>query len=199
MLNVVVVVPTALLTVRAVDGFGRQRDWPVEIVGVASGRGGVEPVEVLAGRYVARASAFGREFAVELAAEPGKVAEAVVQVPTAVLNIVVLDDDKKPLDRYIEYVAVGGNSSSKPPREMEPLAGRYTIRARALGKEAAAEVELGPGEVKTVELAIPGTAGFDVGGTRVTYSTAAALAAVALAAVAGVVALALRRRRKQLK
>lgn len=197
--TVVVRVPTAKVAAKVVDSFGRQRDWPVEIVGVASGRGGVEPVEVLAGHYVARASAFGREFAVELAAEPGKVAEAVVQVPTAVLNIVVLDDDKKPLDRYVEYVAVGGSSSSKPPRELELLAGRYTVRARALGKEAAAEVELGPGEVKTVELIIPGTAGFDVGGTRVTYSTAAALVAVALAAVAGVVALALRRRRRQAK
>ncbi|ABP50464.1 hypothetical protein Pars_0879 [Pyrobaculum arsenaticum DSM 13514] len=197
--TVVVRVPTAKVAAKVVDSFGRQRDWPVEIVGVASGRGGVEPVEVLAGRYVARASAFGREFAVELAAEPGKVAEAVVQVPTAVLNIVVLDDDKKPLDRYVEYVAVGGNSSSKPPRELELLAGRYTIRARDLGKETSSEVELGPGEVKTVELIIPGTAGFDVGGTRVTYSTAAALVAVALAAVAGVVALALRRRRRQAK
>ena len=114
----------------------------MEIVGVASGRDEVAPVEVLAERYVARASAFGREFAVEFAAEPGKVAEAVVQVPTAELSVAVLDDDKKPLD---QYVAVDGETSSKPPRGLELVAGRYTIKAHALGKEAAKEVELSPG------------------------------------------------------
>ena len=197
--TVVVRVPTAKVAVKVVDGFGKARDWPVEIVGVASGRGEVGPAEVLAGSYVAKAAAFGKEFAVELAAEAGKVSEAVIRVPTAILNVVVLDDDKKPLDQYVEYVAVDGETSSKPPRGLELVAGRYTIKARALGKEAAAEVELSPGEVKTVELTIPGTAGFDIGGTRITYATAAALAAIALAAVAGVAVLALRRRRKQLK
>ena len=50
-----------------------------------------------------------------------------------------------------------------------------------------------------MEPVIPCTAGFDIGETRITYTTAAALVAAALAAVAGVAVLSLRRRRKQLK
>ena len=197
--TVVVRVPTAKIIAKVVDGFGKARDWPLEIVGLASGRGAIGPVEVLAGRYVARAMAFGKEFTREFTVEPGKVSELLVQVPTAVLNVVVVDDDKRPLDQYVEYVAINGNSSHTPPRELELLAGRYTVKARALGREAVTEVELSPGEVKTVELIIPGTAGFDIGRTRITYTTATALVAVALAAIAGIAILALRRRKRQNK
>ena len=152
-------------------------------------------MEVLAGQYVARAKAFGREFAEMFTAEAGKTVEKAVRVPTALISVVVLDDDKKPLDPYVEFVTVDGETYPKPPRELEVLAGRYFIRARALGKEASAEVELRPGEVREVEVVIPGAAGFDVGGIRITYTTAAASAAVLLATAAGVALYALRRRK----
>lgn len=191
--TLVVKVPTAKVVAKAVDGFGKTREWPVEIVGVTSGKGEVGPVEVLAGQYVARVVAFGREFNRSFTAEMGRDVVFAVEVPTAVINITVLDDERKPIDRYVEYVAVNGETYPKPPKGVEVLAGEYYVRIRALGKEVADKVVVRPGEVKNVELVVPGTAGFDIGGVRVTYTTTGVLLAVAVAAALAVYVL---RRRK---
>jgi len=75
------------MMVQVVDGFGRVRDWPVEVVGVAADRGAVG-VEVLPGRYTVKATAFGREYAQTVEVKPSQNQTVTIQVPTAVLNIV---------------------------------------------------------------------------------------------------------------
>jgi len=184
--------------VQVVDGFGRVRDWPVEVVGVAAGRGAVG-VEVLPGRYTVKATAFGREYTQTVEVKPSQNQTVTIQVPTAVLNIVVLDDDRRPIDRYVTAVEISGpisQSFSMSPRDLEVLAGQYTIRVRALNKESSAEIELQPGEVKTVEVVVPGTAGLDFGGSRIPLPTLALYAGAVLAVViAGIFAAVKLRRR----
>jgi len=180
-------IPTSIILARVVDGFGQQRDWPVEILGIASGRGVAGPVEVLAGRYTVRAVALGREFVEEVEVAPGQNVVATVQVSTARLSIYVVDDNRKPIDQYVASVEVSGPVAQlfpKPPSDLEVLAGQYTITVTALGKLASSQVTLQPGQHLIVEVLVPGTAGVDIGGTRITYSTLSAI----LVAVAAVVA-----------
>jgi len=190
-----VVVPTARVAVLAVDGFGRPRDWPVEVVGVAVGRGAVG-VEVLPGRYTVKVTAFGKEYAQAVEVQPGQNQTVTMQVPTAVLNIVVLDDDRRPIDRYVTSVVVTGPVAvelSTPPRGLEVPPGEYTIRVTALGRESPpVAVEVGPGEEKTVEVVVPGTAGYDQLPARPT-SAVVQYAAAFLALIAAVIILVVRR------
>jgi len=195
--EVEVKVPTARIAARVVDGFGQPRDWPVEVVGVASGSGAVGPVEVLAGNYTVRATAFGREFVQPAVVGVGQSAEVVVRVSTARLSVVVVDDEGKPLDRYVAGVELAGPLSlsfDKPPRDVEVLAGQYVVKATALGKSAAVNVTVAPGEAREVKVVVPGTAGIDVGGTRITYGTLAIVAVVIAAAVGAAAYLAKRRK-----
>jgi len=197
-MSVSVKIPTARLTARAVDGFGQPRDWPVEIVGVARGSGAVGPVEVLAGNYTVRATVFGRESVQQVVVGVGQVAEVVVRVPTARLSVAVVDDEGKPLDRYVAGVELAGPLSlsfDKPPRDVEVLAGQYVMKATALGKSAVVNVTVAPGETKEVKVVVPGTAGIDVGGTRITYSMLYTILGVVVAvAVVGFVVAKLRSR-----
>jgi len=132
----------------------------------ATGRGVVD-MEVLPGRYTVKATAFGKE-TVEV--KPNQNQTVVMQVPTAVLNIVVLDDDRRPIDRYVTAVVITGPVTvelSTPPKGLEVPPGKYTIRVTALGRESLpVTVEVGPGEEKTVEVIVPGTAGIDARGER---------------------------------
>lgn len=141
--NVSVVVPTALLTVRAVDGFGRQRDWPVEVVGVSRGSGVVGPVEVLAGTYTARVSALGAVFNKTVEVRPGENATAAVQVPTALLSAAVVDGFGSRRDWPLEIRGVAGGRGSVGP--VEVLGGRrYVVAAAAFGKNFTEVVDLAP-------------------------------------------------------
>jgi len=164
---VAVKIPTGWVAARVVDGFGRARDWPVEVVGVAAGRGAVG-VEVLPGRYTVKATAFGREYTQTVEVQPGQNQTITIQVPTAMLNIVVLDDDRRLIDRYVTAVVIIGPLTADlltPPKGLEVPPGEYTIRVTALGRESPpVTVEVGPGEEKTVEVVVPGTAGIDARG-----------------------------------
>jgi len=195
-----VVVPTAKLTAQVKDGFGNVRqDWPVEVAGVAAGQGTVGPVEVLAGQYTVKTSVFGKEFTQTVTLQTGQSLVAAVQVPTARLSVVAVDDDIKPIDKYVTAVQISGpltRSFSTPPKDLEVLAGQYTIRVRALNKESLAQVELQPGEVKTVEVVVPGTAGLDVGGSRIPLPTLVFYAGGVLAVVIAGVFAAVRLRRR---
>lgn len=168
-------IPTAKIVAQVVDGFGNVRsDWTVQVVGVTSGQGSIGPVEVLAGTYTVKTSVFGKEFSQTVNVQPGQTVTAAVQVPTAKLSVTAVDDDKKPLDRYVSSVELTGPLSlmfSTPPKDVEVLAGTYSIKVQALGKEASAQITLNPGEVKNIQVVVPGTAGLDIGGTRIPLPT----------------------------
>jgi len=156
---VTIKIPTAKITAQVKDGFGNVRqDWPVEVVGVAAGRGTVE-AEVLAGQYTVKAVAFGREFTQTVTLRAGEAQTVTVQVPTARLSVVVVDEGGA-LVRQVESVEVAGPTPltfTAPPREVEVLAGQYTVRVRAFGREATAIATLSAGEVKTVKVVVPAT------------------------------------------
>jgi len=130
----------------------------------ATGRGAVG-AEVLPGRYTVKATAPGKEYAQTVEVKPSQNQTLTMQVPTAVLNIVVLDDDRRSIDRYVTAVVITGPVAvelSTPPRGLEVPPGKYTIRVTALGRESLpVTVEVGPGEEKTVEVIVLGTAGYD--------------------------------------
>jgi len=97
-----------------------------------------------------------------------------VQVPTARLSVTAVDDDKKPIDNYVSSVELTGPLNlmySTPPKDVEVLAGSYSIKVAALGKEAPASVTLNPGETKNIQIVVPGTAGLDFLGTRIPLPT----------------------------
>ncbi len=147
-----VVIPTGKIVAQVVDGFGNVRnDWTVQIVG---------PVEVLAGQYTVKTTVFGQDFTQTVNVGVGQTAQAQIQVPTAKLSITVLDDDKKPIDQYVSEVHISGPltlSYSTAPKDIEVLAGTYTVKVTALGKDATVEVSLNAGEVKNIEVMVPGT------------------------------------------
>jgi len=158
----------------------------------------VGPVEVLAGNYTVRATAFGREFVQQAVVGVGQLAEVAVRVPTARLSVAVVDDGGQPLDRYVAEVELTeplSLSFDKPLRDVEVLAGEYLVMAVALGKSAAVNVTVAPGEAKEVKVVVPGTAGIDVGSTRITYGTLT-IVAVVIAAAVGVAAYLAKRRKK---
>jgi len=129
-----------------------------------TGRGAVG-AEVLPGLYTVKATAFGREYTQTVEVKPSQNQTLTMQVPTAVLNIVVLDDDRRSIDRYVTAVVITGPVAvelSTPPRGLEVPPGKYTIRVIALGRESPpVTVEVGPVEEKTVEVVVPGTVGYD--------------------------------------
>ncbi len=166
-------IPTATITAQVVDGFGVVRgDWGVQIVGVTSGQGTVGPVEVLGGQqYVVKTVVFGKEFSQTVNVPVGQRVTVQLQVPTARLSVTVVDDDKKPIDHYVSFVEVGGQQYSSPPKNLEVLAGTYTIKVAALGKEATSQVTLNAGETKNIQIVVPGTAGLDFMGARIPLPT----------------------------
>ena len=172
---VAIKIPTAKITAQVKDGFGKVRsDWPVEVVGVAAGQGTVGPVEVLAGQYTVKTSVFGKDFTQTVTLQPGQSQTVVVQVPTAVLSVTAVDDDKKPIDRYVTAVQISGpvsQSFSTSPKNLEVLAGQYTVTVSALNKQASTQVTLQPGQTANVEVVVPGTAGLDFLGTRIPLPT----------------------------
>lgn len=133
-------IPSAVrVAVQVVDGFGYVRnDWPVEIVGVAAGQGTVGPVEVLAGQYTVKTSVFGKDFTQTVLLRSGEAQTVTVQVPTARLSVEVIDEGRA-LVGQVESVEVAGPTPltfAAPPRDVEVLAGQYTVRVRAFGREA---------------------------------------------------------------
>ncbi|AEA12403.1 hypothetical protein TUZN_0920 [Thermoproteus uzoniensis 768-20] len=187
--EIVVRVPTGRLSARVVDSFGRVVDsWPVEIVGVASGNGTVGPLEVLAGNYVVAAKAFGKKFEKAVVVEAGEVVNAVVQIPTANLSIVVVNSSGRQIQPS-EVLLEGPISMSfqKPPAGLELLAGNYTVEILTEGKNITEQIELKPGEVKTVKIVVP--TGIESSTTSaVPTGTAATVTTTAVLTVTSVVA-----------
>ena len=200
-MTVTLVIPTGKLTARVVDGFGNVRyDWPIEVVGVAEGRGTVGPVEVLAGDYAIRTRVFGRELTQMAHVDAGKEVSIEVQVPTALLTIIAVDDDQNPIDRYVEGVEISGPVNlilDTPPKDLELLEGTYTVTVTALGKSASQVVVLANGETSKVQIVIPGTAGVDLFGRRIPLPVFLLLIAVAIASSVGAVAVVKRGRPKR--
>ncbi|MGC9131521.1 MAG: hypothetical protein ACP5H5_08060, partial [Pyrobaculum sp.] len=168
-------IPTGKLVAQVVDGFGNVRsDWTVNVVGVTTGQGTVGPVEVLAGQYTVKTSVFNKEFTQTVNVGVGQTATATIQVPTAKLSITAVDDDKKPIDNYVTYVGLTGPLTlefTSPPKSVEVLAGSYQVKVSALGKDATAQVTLNAGDVKNIQVVVPGTAGLDFLGTRIPLPT----------------------------
>jgi len=169
-------IPTAKIEAQVVDGFGVVRnEWSVQIVGVVSGQGKVGPVEVLGGQqYTVKTAVFGKEFSQTVNVPVGQTVTATVQVPTAKLSVTAVDDDKRPIDNYVSSVELTGPLNlmySKPPKDVEVLAGTYNIKVVALGKEAPGSVTLNPGDTKNIQIVVPGTAGLDFLGSRIPLPT----------------------------
>jgi hypothetical protein len=176
-------IPTAKIIAQVVDGFGKVREeWSVQIIdaksghGIASGQGVVGPVEVLGDRqYVVKTVAFGKEFSQTVNVPVGQTMPAQVQVPTARLSITVVDDEKKPIDKYVTSVELTGPQNlmySIPPKDIEVLAGTYSIKVVVLGRETPpAQVTLNVGDTRNMQIVAPGTAGLDIFGVRIPLPT----------------------------
>jgi branched-chain amino acid transport system substrate-binding protein len=152
--------PTAKIMAQAVDGFGNVRsEWSVQIDGVAAGQGEVGPLEVLSGRYTVRTWAFGREFSRSVEVSTGQIAVIQVRVPTARLTIAVFDDAGRQIDDLVTAVELAGPLAlgfSSPPKNLEVLAGTYTIKITGPGWEGATQVTLQEGEIKNIPIVIHG-------------------------------------------
>jgi len=172
---VTIKIPTAKITAQVKDGFGRVRsDWPVEVIGVASGKGSVE-AEVLAGLYTVKTVVLGREFTQTVTLRAGETQTVAVHVPTAKLSVDVVDESGASVGQ-VESVEVDGPTSftsTTPPKDVEVLAGQYTVRVRAFGREATAAVSLSSGEVKTVKVVVPTTQSQPTAASPTTPATAA--------------------------
>jgi hypothetical protein len=166
-------IPTAKIEAQVVDGFGFVRsEWNVQIVGVVSGQGRIEPVEVLGGQqYTVKTVVFGKEFSQTVNVPVGQTVTVRLQVPTAKLSVTVVDDERKPIDRYVTSVEVDGQEYSSPPKNLELLAGTYNIKVNVLGKQELRQVTVNAGESKNIEIVVPGTAGLDFGGARIPLPT----------------------------
>ncbi len=153
-------IPTARIVAQAVDGFGNVRsEWSVQIDGVAAGQGAVGPIEVLSGRYTVRTWAFGKEFSRSVEVSTGQVAVIQVRVPTARLTIAVFDDAGRQIDDLVTAVELAGPLTlafSSPPKNLEVLAGTYTIKITGPGWEGVAQVTLQEGERKNIPIVIHG-------------------------------------------
>jgi hypothetical protein len=84
-----------------------------------------------------------------------------VKVPTAKLSVAAVDDYGKPIDIYVTEVRLGG--PSRPPKDVEVLAGVYDVDVIAVGRWGTTRVRLAPGEDRTITVPVPGTAGIDIG------------------------------------
>lgn len=71
----------------------------------------------------------------------------------------------RPIDHYVTEVRITSPLNltfPTTPKDLEILAGTYTITVSALGKESSASITLSPGQVQNVDIIIPGTAGIPV-------------------------------------
>jgi hypothetical protein len=170
-------IPTAKIIAQVVDGFGTVRnEWSVQIVGVVSGQGTVGPVEVLGGQqYTVKTVVFGKEFSQTVNVPVGQTVTATVQVPTARLSITVVDDERRPIDKHVSSVELTGPLNlmySEPPKNLEVLAGTYSIKVVVLGRETPpTQVTLNVGDTKNLQIVAPGTAGLDIFGVRIPLPT----------------------------
>ncbi len=152
------------MTVVVLDGFGAKwRDWVVEVVGVGRGVGEVKALLTPGRSYTVRVSAPSFIYATNVT-----VADAVVfmKVPTAKLSVAAVDDYGKPIDIYVTEVRLGGPTRlnfTKPPNDVEVLAGVYNVDVIAVGRWGTTRVRLAPGEDRTITVPVPGTAGIDIG------------------------------------
>jgi hypothetical protein len=187
-MTVAVKIPTAKISAQVVDGFGRVRsEWPIEIINVVAASGSTGDVEVIAGCYDVKSAVFGKEFTERVCVKSGEAKSATIKVPTAKLSITVVDDDRRPIDRYVTSVELIGPTpimSATPPRDLEVLAGSYTVKVTALGKDATATINLEAGESRSVQIVVPGTAGLDFMGTRIPLPTLVLYALLLLVVVA---------------
>jgi hypothetical protein len=176
-------VPTAKIVAQVVDGFGKVREeWSVQIIDkesgqvIASGQGTIGPVEVLGGKqYVVKTVVFGKEFKETSNVPVGQTVNVKVQVPTARLSITVVDDERKPIDKYVTSVELTGELNlmySEPPKNLEVLAGTYSIKVVVMGRETPpAQVTLNVGDTRNLQIVAPGTAGLDIFGVRIPLPT----------------------------
>ncbi|MEM4898283.1 MAG: Ig-like domain-containing protein, partial [Pyrobaculum sp.] len=187
-MTVAVKIPTAKISAQVVDGFGRVRsEWSIEIINVVAASGSTGDVEVIAGCYDVKSAVFGKEFTERVCVKSGEAKSATIKVPTAKLSITVVDDDRRPIDRYVTSVELIGPTpimSATPPRDLEVLAGSYTVKVTALGKDATATINLEAGESRSVQIVVPGTAGLDFMGTRIPLPTLVLYALLLLVVVA---------------
>jgi hypothetical protein len=147
------------VTVVVLDGFGAERrDWVVEVVGVGRGVGEVKALLTPGRSYTVRVSAPFFTYATNVT-----VADAVVfvKVPTAKLSVAAVDDYGKPIDIYVTEVRLEG--PSRPPKDVEVLAGVYDVDVIAVGRWGTTRVRLAPGEDRTITVTVPGTASIDIG------------------------------------
>jgi len=143
--------PTVRVVVQAVDGFGQPRDWPVEIEGVASGMGRVEAEVVEGQRYVARATGLGFTNATEFVAMGPQMVVG-VKIPTARLKAGAVNGFGELGDWNIE---IAGVVSGRGFVEADVLAGNYTVRVMAFGREFTQSVAVQAGQLQTTVLRVP--------------------------------------------
>jgi hypothetical protein len=61
---------------------------------------------------------------------------------------------------------------SEPPKNLEVLAGTYTIKVVVMGRETPpAQVTLNVGDTRNLQIVAPGTAGLDIFGVRIPLPT----------------------------
>ena len=150
------------VTVVVLNGFGAERRNWVVVVGVGRGVGEVKALLTPGRSYTVRVSAPFFTYATNVT-----VADAVVfvKVPTAKLSVAAVDDYGKPIDIYVTEVRLRGPSRlnfTKPPKDVEVLAGVYDVDVLALGRWGTTRVRLAPGEDRTITVTVPGTAGIDI-------------------------------------
>jgi hypothetical protein len=176
-------IPTAKIVAQVVDGFGKVREeWSVQIIDkesgqvIASGQGTIGPVEVLGGKqYVVKTVVFGKEFKETYNVPVGQTVNVKVQVPTARLSITVVDDERRPIDKYVTSVELTGELNlmfSEPPKNLEVLEGTYSIKVVVMGRETPpTQVTLKAGDIRNLQIVAPGTAGLDIFGVRIPLPT----------------------------
>jgi hypothetical protein len=149
------------VTVAVMDGFGAERrDWVVEVMGVGRGVGEVKALLTLRRSYTVFMSA--PSFHLRHRGRRSDFAE----VPTARLGVAAVDDYGKPIDIYVTEVRLGGPTRlnfTKPPKDVEVLAGVYDVDVIAVGRWGTTRIRLAPGEDRTITVTVPGTAGIDIG------------------------------------
>jgi len=136
-----------------------------------------------------KATAFGREYAQTVEVQAGQNQTVTIQVPTAKLNVVPVAEDGRPLERVdaVEVVGPTTLNLTAPPHDVEVLAGQYTIKVKAGGREVTTTAVLNPGAAQTVEAKMP-SAGLS-------SQTPILIAVVAVAVVAAAAVALLKRRR----
>jgi len=144
-------VSTVRVVVQVVDGFGRPRDWPVEVEGFAEGRGALEVVLLEGQRYVAKATGLGYVNVTEIVARGPEMVVA-VKIPTGWVAARVIDESGEVRDWPVEVVSVAAGRGAVGA---EVLPGRYTVKATALGREYTQTVEVQPGQNQTVTIQVP--------------------------------------------